>query len=40
MTTEIEKSEETVESSQESPLIEVKVEDNLMLSKMPFSKTS
>lgn len=38
MTTEIEKSEETVEIQQESPLIEVKVEDNLMLSKMPSPK--
>jgi hypothetical protein len=38
MTTEIEKSEETVEVQQESPLIEVKVEDNLMLSKMPSPK--
>lgn len=38
MTTEIEKSEETVELQQESPLIEVKVEDNLMLSKMPSPK--
>ena len=38
MTTEIEKSEETVQVQQESPLIEVKVEDNLMLSKMPSPK--
>ncbi len=38
MTTEIEKSEETVKVQQESPLIEVKVEDNLMLSKMPSPK--
>ena len=38
MTTEIEKSEEAVEVQQESPLIEVKVEDNLMLSKMPSPK--
>ncbi len=38
MTTEIEKSEETAKVPQESPLIEVKVEDNLMLSKMPSPK--
>ena len=38
MTTEIVKSEEMVEVQEEAPLVEVKVEDNLMLSKMPSPK--
>ncbi len=38
MTTEIVESEEMVEVQEEAPLVEVKVEDNLMLSKMPSSK--
>jgi hypothetical protein len=38
MTTEIVESEEMVEVQEEAPLVEVKVEDNLMLSKMPSPK--
>lgn len=38
MTTEIVKSEELVEVQAEAPLVEVKVEDNLKLSKMPSTK--
>lgn len=38
MTTEIVKSEELVEVQAEAPLVEVKVEDNLKLSKMPSAK--
>ncbi|AFZ19503.1 hypothetical protein Mic7113_3785 [Allocoleopsis franciscana PCC 7113] len=38
MTTEIVKSEERVEVQAEAPIVEVKVEDNLMLSKMPSAK--
>lgn len=38
MTTEIVKSDEMVEVKEETPLVEVKVEDNLKLSKMPSTK--
>jgi hypothetical protein len=38
MTTEIVKTEELLEVQEEAPLVEVKVEDNLMLSKMPSAK--
>lgn len=40
MTTEIVKSEDMVEVQEETPLVEVKVEDNLMLSKMPSPKSA
>ncbi|HEY9608813.1 CAAD domain-containing protein [Allocoleopsis sp.] len=38
MTTEIVKSEEMIEVQEEAPIVEVKVEDNLKLSKMPSPK--
>lgn len=38
MTTEIVKSEEMVEVQEEAPIVEVKVEDNLMLSKIASTK--
>jgi hypothetical protein len=38
MTTEIVESEEMVEVQEEAPIVEVKVEDNQMLSKMPSAK--
>lgn len=38
MTTEIVKSEEMVEVQEEAPIVEVKVEDNLMLSKIAPAK--
>jgi hypothetical protein len=40
MTTEIVKTDEMVEVRQEIPLVETKVEDNLMLSKMPAKGSS
>lgn len=40
MTTEIVKSEEMIEVQEEAPIVEVKVEDSLKLSKMPSPKTA